>query len=83
MVRVRIRFFSLYSDVVGDELVIELGGDASVKDVVESLLKNYPRLNELFDRVKPVVLVNGVRVNEDYVVRDGDEIAFIPPASGG
>ncbi len=83
MARVKLRFFSLYSDVVGNELSIELEDGSRLSDLIVTLYEKYPRLRTLFDRVKPLILVNGVARDEEYIVKNGDEVAFIPPASGG
>lgn len=81
--KLRVRFFSLYSDVAGDSVDVELEDGARVKDLVRVITSLYPRLKELFADIKPIVLVNGVARNSEYKLSEGDEIAFIPPASGG
>ncbi len=80
---VKIKFFSLYSDVAGPETTLELPSKTSLSDLINRVVEKYPGLHRLFETVKPLVLVNGEKVNSNYMLKDGDEVAFIPPASGG
>jgi len=81
--RVRVLFFSLYSDAAGSEAVVELNPGSSVRELVEKLTEAYPKLQVLFNQVKPLVLVNGSLAQPDHILSEGDEVAIIPPASGG
>ena len=83
MVLIRVRFFSLYSDVAGFEAVLELKPGSSIAELFALLVERFPALKHVFEQVKPVILVNGVVASPDKVLSDGDEVAVIPPASGG
>jgi molybdopterin converting factor small subunit len=69
-------------DLAGSgELVREVTGPATVNTVWQSLVTDMPVLRE-YERTMSVA------VNADYSkmsapVRDGDEVAFLPPVSGG
>lgn len=80
---IRLKFFSIYSDATGSDEVIEVPVNTSLSKLLKIVVSKYPVLDKLFKRVKPIILVNGSRINDNYIVKDGDEIAFIPPASGG
>ncbi|MBB4635707.1 molybdopterin converting factor subunit 1 [Longimicrobium terrae] len=79
---VRTLFFASYRDLAGtDELALELPAGARVADLVGRLRARGDALARL-----PESLV--VAVNMDYAplsteLRDGDEVAFIPPVAGG
>jgi len=79
---VRTLFFASYRDLAGaDELEVELPGGASVADLVGRLRAGGGAW-ESFPRAPAVA------VNQDYAplstaLRDGDEVAFIPPVAGG
>jgi len=81
-VRIRALFFAAYRDVAGtDELEIELPVGASVADLVGRLRAT----GGSWDALPPAP---AVAVNLDYAplstgLRDGDEVAFIPPVAGG
>ncbi|MEM4788476.1 MAG: molybdenum cofactor biosynthesis protein MoaE [Ignisphaera sp.] len=82
--KVKIRLFSLYRDLVGiPEVDIIVKEGVSIKYIVEELIKNYPNLKDAFEEVKPIILMDGEVVEEDTVVNHDVEIAIAPPASGG
>jgi molybdopterin converting factor subunit 1 len=82
MIRVRALFFALYRDLTGSrELDVELPDGASVSDLVRSVRgRGAP-----FDRLPadPAIAVNRVYARTDVALKEGDEIAFIPPVAGG
>jgi molybdopterin converting factor subunit 1 len=80
--RVNIKLFARLRDMAGaGELVRDVDGPATVKTVWDALVAELPALAE-YERTMSVA------VNADYArmaaeVRDGDEVAFLPPVSGG
>ncbi len=83
--RVRVRFFSILKDVAGREsMELELPDGSRLRDLLEKIYKLYPDLEKLGgEDVGVIALVNGNYGKLDDVLRDGDEVALIPPASGG
>lgn len=79
---IRALFFASYRDLAGtDELDVRLGIDARVSDLVEVLRARgggWARLPEA-----PAVAVNQEYAGLTTLLREGDEVAFIPPVSGG
>jgi molybdopterin converting factor subunit 1 len=80
--RVRVRLFARLRDITGaGELTREAPDGASVRTVWTSLVGEFPELSAYEKSIS-------CAVNEDYsrftaAVADGDEIAFLPPVSGG
>lgn len=80
--RVSVRFFASHRERVGrDRLEFELAPGASVADLIGRVVEGYPEL-------EPTLRVARFAVNREYappstVLRDGDEVAFIPPVAGG
>lgn len=80
--RVTIRLFARLRDLAGSgELVRDVPHPATVQTVWRALVTEMPTLAE-YERTMSVA------VNADYsrmtaVVNDGDEVAFLPPVSGG
>jgi molybdopterin converting factor subunit 1 len=80
--RVTVRLFARLRDLAGSgELVREVPAPATVDTVWRSLVGEMPALLE-YERTMSVA------VNADYAkmsatVTDGDEVAFLPPVSGG
>lgn len=80
--RVTVRLFARLRDLAGSgELVRDVATPATVETVWRSLVDEMPGLRE-YERTMSVA------VNADYAkmsatVADGDEVAFLPPVSGG
>ena len=80
--RVTIRLFARLRDLAGSgELVRDVPGPATVDSVWRTLVAEMPALGE-YERTMSVAL------NADYsrmsaAVSEGDEVAFLPPVSGG
>jgi sulfur-carrier protein len=75
----KVLFFAHLRDAVGEEF---LSVDASGKTVEElkadlSAKYNLPKMDTV------MTAVNEEFASNDEIIRDGDEIAFIPPVSGG
>lgn len=79
---VRTLFFATYRDLAGtDELAVELPAGARVADLVRHLRGGGTALASLPE--SPVVAVNMDYSPAGVELRDGDEVAFIPPVAGG
>jgi len=80
--RVTIRLFARLRDLAGSgELVRDVANPATVETIWRSLVDEMPDLGA-YERTMSVA------VNADYAkmsakVSDGDEVAFLPPVSGG
>ena len=80
--KVKALFFAACRDIVGDkELELELEEGCRVGDLKSKLLTTYPRLATI-NKVLSIA-VNSEYVDNNTVLYSGDEIAFIPPVSGG
>jgi len=80
---VHVRLFAILRERVGcDSLEIELGEGATVADAIERLSANEP-LAELFARMPLLLAVNRTYAQPETVLRAGDELALVPPISGG
>ena len=81
-IRVRVRLFAVLRERAGTgEVTVELPEGATVADVREMLLRELPKLEGFSDRV--AFAVNQDYVRSDTPLKDGDEVALIPPVSGG
>jgi len=81
-VRVTVRLFARLRDVVGaHEVDVEVAERATIDDVWAALSVSHPA-------VAPFRASLSAALNDDYAkmtapVADGDEVAFLPPVSGG
>jgi molybdopterin synthase catalytic subunit len=81
---VRLRFYAALRDAAGrDEIRLKLNRSCPVEALVHSLHERHPRLAAILEREKTLISVNEEMARPDTVVKDGDEIAFMPPFSGG
>jgi molybdopterin converting factor subunit 1 len=79
---VRSLFFAQYRDMAGaEELPVELPEGARVADLVARLREERGGLSSL--PASPVVAVNMDYAPLATPLREGDEVAFIPPVAGG
>jgi len=80
--RVRVLFFGILKDLAGKPCeVVKLCEPASVADVLSHYRENLPRLGELLSSL-------AVAVNQQYAgpatkLKENDEVALLPPVSGG
>ena len=82
MIRVNVKMLALARDLAGtNETVLTLEHDAKISSVFDSLLKQYPRFKEWKNHLR--FAVNYEYVDTDYALHDNDEVAVIPPVSGG
>ena len=80
--RVTVRLFARLRDLAGTgDLVREVSGPATVQDVWQSLTAEMPSLVEYEGTMS--VAVNAEYARMAAAVHDGDEVAFLPPVSGG
>lgn len=79
--KVRLLLFAQYRDLAGqDQLEIELPSGATAGDLV-SRLRQEPHLQALPQQ--PAVAVNRNYARLSELLRDGDEVALLPPVAGG
>jgi len=77
VVEVTVRLFAMLRERAGaGEVVLDLPDGASVGDALD-------RLRELAEDLPLVMAVNREYASEDTVLDPGDELALIPPVSGG
>jgi molybdopterin synthase catalytic subunit len=81
-IRVRVRLFAMQRELAGTrEVALELAGGATVEDAWSALVDRFPALAP----GRPAVRFarNGAYTEPETALADGDEVAMIPPVSGG
>ena len=82
MMTARMLFFAHLQDVAGSrELTLLLPEGATVQAAAMALEQRFPGLDALLDHVR--VAVNAEFAGPDTALHDGDEVAWMPPMSGG
>lgn len=81
---ITVKLFASAADAAGKrEVHVEAGAGLSVKDILDNIAARFPSLSPLFVSRKLLVSVNQEFAEDDAAVRDGDEVALLPPFSGG
>lgn len=65
------------------ELSLEVANGQTVKGLVEVLNSEYPAIGDLILKKKVLISVNQEIAHPDTVISGSDEIALLPPFSGG
>ena len=77
------RLFAALKDRVGrDEVTVDFSS-GTVSDLIEQVLRDHPSLSGLLAPDRILIAINQEFVRKDAQVRDGDEVALMPPFSGG
>lgn len=78
--KITVKFFASAREIVGrrDE-VVELPDDSTVRDVWTTYTTSYPQLA----KIRMAFAVNHEYAGLTQDLKDGDELAVIPPVSGG
>jgi len=82
---VTIKLFGLLKTLANNQtdLSLSLNGGRRVKDLVAILEAKHPQIGELIHKKKVLVSVNQEIAHEETEVKDGDEVALLPPFAGG
>ncbi len=81
MITINLKLFSLVRYTLGiSKLKLKVKDGTTAKDVIYDIkLKNWEKLGGIPIRLA----VNQSYVKDDFILHDSDEIALIPPVSGG
>ena len=80
---ITIKLFAIIKDRVGRDELKVTAADGTVADLLSRIAREYPVLSEILLPGRVVISVNHEFVKQDAPVRDGDEVALMPPFSGG
>ncbi len=79
---VRLLYFAVLRDITGkNEAEVSVKEGVRAGEVWETLRQQYAALVDY--RKPPMIAVNETYATPDTILRDGDELAFIPPVAGG
>lgn len=79
---VRVKFFAILRERAGAaEIMKELPEGSTVSQLWQALQQDYPKL--AVSGIRLLYAVNQDYVAPDHVLKDHDEVVFIPPVSGG
>ncbi len=80
--KIKLKLFAMYRDKVGrSELELSVPEGTTVGGVLALLLADYPSLSGLAEST--MFAVDQEFASADKVLHDGQELALLPPVSGG
>ncbi len=80
---VTVRLFAVFRERVGsDSIELEVDDGATVAEALERLAER-PELTDLLERMPVRMAVNRDYADSDTQLSSGDELALVPPVSGG
>jgi len=80
--KVEVLFFASLKDISGvSTLSLQCERETTVERLFDHWLENFPEASKY--RKKILFAVNDAYASPDYVLNDGDRVAFLPPVSGG
>jgi molybdopterin converting factor subunit 1 len=81
-VRITILYFASVKDVTGIRMEsIDLSKDTSIREMLSKISLIYPKLKHILNIIQ--ISVNYKIVDLNTVLKEGDEVALLPPISGG
>ena len=80
--RVTVKLFARLRDIAGTaELTRDVEAGATVRSLWQQLATEFPEIASYERSISAAV--NADYARRDQVLTDGDEVAFLPPVSGG
>jgi len=79
---IKLKFFAMFHEMFSRrEENIELSESATVMDVLKRLESEEPKLAEYYDVMQ--IAINWEYATHNTPLENGDEVALIPPVTGG
>lgn len=81
-INIKILYFAFIKDLTGvGSGTMRLPYDSTIQNMLTNILDIYPQINNVLKSIK--VSVNYKLVDRNTILKDGDEVALLPPISGG
>ncbi len=82
MLKVKVKLFAAFRDIVGSkEEDLDVPSGITVQGLLEQYIERFPQMAKFRDHII-------LSVNKEYgaparTLKEGDEVSFLPPVSGG
>lgn len=81
---ISVKFFAMLKGLAGtEETSYKLDKPVTIARLKEMIKSDFPGLAAVMDGRSVFISVNQEFATKDTLVKDGDEVAFLPPFSGG
>ena len=82
MIEIKVKLFALLKEIFErDEIVLHFMDAVSCEDVLLFLGRSFSKLRPVLDH--SMIAVNGQYASKNQQLLSGDELAILPPVSGG
>jgi molybdopterin converting factor subunit 1 len=82
LISITILYFARVKDITGvKKETMELPLNTSIKKLLAKISLSYPDIKSILNVVK--ISVNYKMIDMNTILKDGDEVALLPPVSGG
>lgn len=80
--KVKVKLFAVFRDMVGaKEEDLELDAGTTVQQLLEKYISRFPEMAKFREHI--IMSVNKEYGAPGKLLREGDEVSFLPPVSGG
>ena len=79
----KVLFYGRLAEMIAPELEIEDVPGCSIEQLRERLIAEFPNAEQPIRNKRARACVGDSIVHDDYVIRTGDKVEFLPPVSGG
>tara|TARA_Y100000780_G_scaffold206968_1_gene203038 strand:- start:47 stop:301 length:255 start_codon:yes stop_codon:yes gene_type:complete len=76
-------FASLKSIAEKEEDQLDIENPITIDQLSDIIAKTVPKMGEMIREKKVLITINQEMASVDTIIHDGDEVAFLPPFSGG
>ena len=81
---ITVKYFASLRSIAGkEEDQFNMGSETTLKNLSYEISKTAPKIGEMILDKNVMVSVNLEVASLDAIIRDGDEVALLPPFSGG
>jgi molybdopterin synthase catalytic subunit len=78
-----VKLFAILKDIVGTGEIKISTSPTTVSELLQQLSNHYPELSPILSRGGILISINQEFAKPDSQLKDGDEVALMPPFSGG
>jgi molybdopterin synthase catalytic subunit/molybdopterin converting factor small subunit len=80
---ITVKLFAILKDKAGKGELTIPGGPKTVSDLLSQIARDCPALSDVLAQGRILISVNHEFVKPEALVKEGDEVALMPPFSGG
>lgn len=80
---INVLFFASLKETTGQDSLSVMLSDVKLSKLIEQIISDHPTWSEALTAPNIIVSVNKEIVLDDILISQGDEVAFLPPVTGG